>query len=224
MSTEEEQAGDGDAEPFTLHEYEESLIMALEGVARIARHLENVLRRQERSGRFARSITELRAIYTLTVSQAARLAEHYGTSLMWSPDNETAPVAVPARGSGGRGDRFVRLLANAFAEIAPSHVRVEVGDGELWYAAEATTIAFSATGLAISDWLADDEGPREEALTRISSDALARLQRFVTETAGRPWPVGAVEPSAKARVEDGKLLLWLEEGGAVLLECRPIEL
>lgn len=143
---------------------------------------------------------------------------------MWSRDNENAPVAVPARGRGGHGDRFVRLLANAFAEIAPSHVRVEVGDGELWYAADATATAFSATGLEISDWLADDEGPREEALTRISSDALARLQRFVTETASRPWPVDAVEPSAKPRVEDGKLLVWLEERGVVLLACGPIEL
>jgi hypothetical protein len=49
-------------EPFTLGEYEHSLVMALEGVSRIARHLSNVLLRMERSARFGYSITELKSI------------------------------------------------------------------------------------------------------------------------------------------------------------------
>jgi hypothetical protein len=152
------------------------------------------------------------------------VAEHCGTSLMWSRDNEIAPVAVPAQGSVGNGDVLARLLANALSEIVPSQVTVELGDGELWYTTAVSTSALGATGLAISDWLVDDTGPRDEAIARISGDALARLQRFVAEVIGEPWPVGAESPSARARVDDGTLHLWLEQGGTILLECGPIEL
>jgi hypothetical protein len=215
---------EGDDETVTPGDYESALVMSLEALARIAHHLANSLQRGERPARFARSITELRSIRTLCLGEAGRLAEHSGTPLMWTSDPEIAPVEVPPKGTLGRGDRIARLLANAFCEIVPPQVRVEVSDRELWYCRDDGGEGLGATGLAISDSLADDSGPREDAIRRISSDALARLQRFVTEVTGETWPPGADAPSARSRLEEGILRLWLEDGGKALLECRPIEL
>jgi hypothetical protein len=111
------------------------------------------------------------------------------------------------------------MLANAIAEIVPSNIRVTVGDGMVWYAT-----AGGATGMAIADWLADDTGPREQALMRIGSHALQRLQKFITESSDQPWPSSTSAPTAHARIEDSKLYLWLEEDGATVLECPSIEL
>jgi hypothetical protein len=78
--------------------------------------------------------------------------------------------------------------------------------------------------MAIFDQLADNTGPREQAITRINHDALTRLQTLVTVALAQPWPIGTIASTAHARIEDTKLYLWMEEDYVVVLECPSIDL
>lgn len=70
-----------DEEPVTLAEAEKGLVYALAGVSRIADILNDVLKHQDESHKYAHQLSELEILGVLVGSYASRLADHYRVAL-----------------------------------------------------------------------------------------------------------------------------------------------
>lgn len=224
MDSEPEPADEAEEDdPVTLDEHEQALVLALEGVARIALHLSTLLQKQPTPSSH-RAATELKSIYVLCNNQAGRLANHYDIPLMYTHDFEPVPVTVPPAGTGLLSDRLVRLLANAFAEVVPPGVSLEVQDGALWCSTRRDARSGASGTIFGRDEFDDATDPRDERIVRMSAMALRRLRKFVNEFGAEQWLDMALDSEPHAVIEGSQLRLFLGEPGAAVLELPPIEL